>query len=178
MEEKENIKSALSDKMKDLFEQAYSDPELKRELLHNPLAVAKKFGVEFNASEVEQLQKLGGLTDLALEIKTGRLYPRPPSFYPIHVWQIQELLEIISHVLPGTAGPGPIFYPASELGSQTAMFAANAYNPGWVTYPGDNGSGAGGTGSRWVTPGPIFYPAGLRNFIKQRLVQILQVKQR
>jgi hypothetical protein len=166
----------MDEKMTNLFEQAYSNPELKRRLLHDPREVAAEFKVEFKADEIEQLQKLGGLMDLADEIKTGRLYPRPPIFYPMHVWQIQELLDIFTRLLPGSFGPGPIFYPAQEFGSQTMAFSAHAFNPGWVSYRGEDFTG-GGSASRWVIPGPIFYPASLRNLMKERLVQILQVQQ-
>lgn len=166
----------MDDKMTNLFEQAYSNPELKRRLLHDPRAVAAEYKVEFNSDEIEQLQKLGGLMDLADEIKTGRLYPRPPIFYPMHVWQIQELLEIFTRLLPGSIGPGPIFYPAPDFGGQSVAFSARAFNPGWISYRGEDPNGGGGT-SHWEIPGPIFYPASLRNFMKERLVQILQVQQ-
>jgi len=178
MELQKNLKSQPDENLTKLFEQAHRDPELKRELLRNPQAVAEKFGVKFNEDEVAQLQKLGSLSELAEDIKYGRLYPRPPIFYPIHVWQINELLDIFSHLIPGggVTYPGPEPLIPSTYG-QTAMFAMNAYRPGWVTYPGDDGQGGGSGGKGWAIPGPIFYPAGLRNILKERLVQILQVKQ-
>jgi hypothetical protein len=156
-----------NDKMESLFEQANSNPELKRELMHDPGAVAEKFGVDFKDDEIEHLKKLGALMDLADEIKTGRLYPRPPSFYPMHLWQIEEILEIFTHIMPGSIGPGPIFYPAQEWSFS---------RPGWVSYSLDGPNG-GGSASRWGRPGPIFYPASLINFMKERMSQILQVLQ-
>jgi hypothetical protein len=186
MEQKENLKKGIEDKLADLFEQANRDPALKRDLLRDPRAVAEKFGVKFNDDEVQQLQKLGALSELTEEIKFGRLYPRPPIFYPIHIWQIKELLEIFSRLIPGDIvtypGPGPIFYPAWDFG-QKPVFTTRAFRPGWVNYPGDD---QGGSGSTWkggvvygggVIPGPIFYPASLRNLLKERLLQILQVSQ-
>ena len=166
--------------MTDLFEQANANPELKRELLHNPGEVGKKFGVEFNEEDIMHLQNLGALADLADEVKFGHLYPPGPIFYPIHIWQIQELVDIFTQLLPGSTfkfpHPGPIFYPA-ESGSQGVAFAATAFNPGWVSYRGEDPGGGGGTISGWKIPGPIFYPAKLRNFMMERLAQILQVKQ-
>ena len=161
------VKRELDDKMTGLFEQANGDADLKRELLHDPLAVAEKFGVEFKEIEIEHLKKLGALMDLADEIKTGRLYPRPPIFYPMHIWQIQEILEIFSRIMPGTIGPGPIFYPAEPNWA--------FYSPSWVSYSFE-GRG-GGSGISWGKPGPVFYPASLLNFLKERLSQILQVMQ-
>lgn len=182
MEQKENLPKKHEDRLAELFEQAHRDPALKRELLRDPRAVADKFDVKFDDDEVQQLQNLGALSELADEIKFGRLYPRPPIFYPIHIWEIKELLEIFSRLIPGNIitypGPGPIFYPASKFGGMPA-FAARAYHPGWVTYPGDDqGGGGGGVYGGGVIPGPIFYPASLISFLKERLVQILQVKYR
>lgn len=182
MDRKESGMKKLDDELTELFEQAHRNPELKRELLRNPEAVAERFGVKLKDEEVQQLQKLGTLSELAEEIKYGRLFPRPPIFYPIDVWRINELLNIFSHLIPGDIitypGPGPIFYPAQPIG-RNAMFATRAYNPDWVTYPGEQGSGKGG-GSYAVRliPGPIFYPAGLHNLLKERLSQILQIRQR
>jgi len=183
MELKENLQNQLDKKLADLFEQAHRDPELKRELLRNPRAVAEKFNVKLDDEEVQNLQKLGALTELADDIKLGRLYPRPPIYYPIHIWQIKELVDIFSHLISAeTITPsGPIFYPAPDFGQQV-MFAARAYRPQWVTYPGDGDSGGGsgvggGIHGGGVVPGPIFYPAGLRRLMIERLVQILQVKQ-
>lgn len=176
METKETLKKLPDEKLAELFEQAHHDLELKHQLLRDPRAVGDKFGVKFSDDEVKQLQQLGGLTELAEEIKVGRLYPRPPIFYPIHVWQIKELLDIFTHLIPG-----PIFYPAPDYSHMPVYTTRAAYNPGWVTYPGDDPGGGGSSGGihtgGGVIPGPIFYPAGLRNFIKERLVQILQVKQ-
>jgi hypothetical protein len=162
------VKRELDDKMTGLFEQANGDPELKRLLLHDPAAVAEKYGVKFKEIEIENLKKIGSLMDLADEIKIGRLYPFPPIFYPMHVWQIQEILEIFTHIMPGSIGPGPIFYPAE---SNWAV-----YRPGWIAYSIEGGNG-GGSLSGWGRPGPIFYPASLMNFMKERMEQILQVLQ-
>ncbi len=151
-----------------LFEQAYKDPVLKRKLLHEPRAVAEKFKVEFKPDEIEHLQKLGALMDLADEIKTGRLYPRPPIFYPMHVFQIQEILEIVARIIPGGFHPGPISYRAEPM----AFF-----RPGWNGYPPDDpGGGGGGVVSGWHIPGPIYYPAHLLNFMRESLEEILQVQ--
>jgi len=174
--EKQNVEKETECKLTNLFEQAHRDPELKRKLLRNPQAVAKEFGVTLQDDEVVQLKKLGMLTEMADEIKFGRLYPRPPIFYPINLWEIQELVDIFTHLIPGGfTGPGPIFYPADGFG-QNMVFATRAYKPGWVTYPGDDQGG--GTVGRGVVhiPGPIFYPASLRVLLKERLAQILRVK--
>lgn len=183
METKENPKN-LEDKRVELFEKAHRDPELKKQLIRDPRVVGEKFGVRFGDDEVLQLQKLGAIAELAEEIKFGRLYPRPPIFYPINVWQINDLLDIFTHLIPGNItypGPGPIFYPAPDFGLNVG-FAMHAYPPRWVGYPSDDpGSGGGWKGGGiyggGVIPGPIFYPAGLRNILKQRLQYILQVKQ-
>ncbi|HMD90472.1 MAG TPA: hypothetical protein VKF38_15025, partial [Anaerolineaceae bacterium] len=58
-------KRELGDKMTGLFEQANGDPELKRLLLHDPAAVAEKYGVKFKEIEIENLKKIGSLMDLA-----------------------------------------------------------------------------------------------------------------
>lgn len=186
MQQKENIAKKPDDRLTALFEMAHRDPELKAELLRNPQAVAEKYGVEFSEGEVQQLQNLGALTALTADIKYGRLYPRPPIFYPIHIWEINELLEIFKRLIPGPIfypAPGPIFYPAPPDFQRFAVYAARGYHPEWITYPGDDpsGSGSGGGGSgKWggVIPGPIFYPASLISFIRIRLEQILQVQTR
>jgi len=179
METQKNLKKGTEGKFSDLFEQAHRDPELKRELLRDPARVAEKFGVKLEEEEVLQLKKLGALSELAEEIKFGRLYPRPPIFYPINIWEINELVNIFTHLIPGDTitypGPGPIFYPASGFG-RNMVFATQAYKPGWVTYPGDDQGGGVHGGGVIHIPGPIFYPAGLRMLLKERLSQILQVK--
>jgi hypothetical protein len=186
MEQKEDSNKGMEDKMAGLFDQAHRDPALKAELLRNPHVVAEKFGVEFSDDEVMQLKKLGALTELADDIKFGRLYPRPPIFYPINIWRIKELLDIFTQLIPGDIvtypGPGPIFYPAWDF-SQKPVFTARAYHPGWVGYPADDQGGGGtvkvgGVFGGGVVPGPIFYPASLRNFMKWRLQLILQVSQK
>lgn len=181
MARQETSMKKLDNDFVELFEKAHQDPELKRELLQNPEAVGERFGVKFSDDEVQQLKKLGALSDLAQEIKYGRLFPPTPIFYPIDIWRVNELLEIFAHLIPGTItypGPGPIFYPAQPFGRNLA-FTTRAFNPDWVTYPGEPGAGQGGGGTiRHVIPGPIFYPAGLRMLIRERLVQILKIQQR
>jgi hypothetical protein len=163
-----DVKRELDDKMTGLFEKANGDPDLKRQLLHDPASVAEKYGVKFKENEIESLKNIGALMDLADEIKIGRLYPRPPIFYPMHVWQIQEMMEIFTHIMPGSIGPGPIFYPAEPNWA--------FYRPSWIAYSFE-GQGGGGSVSSWGRPGPIFYPASLINFMKERMAQILQVLQ-
>ncbi len=143
MEQKESPMKKSEDRLAELFERAHRDPALKRELFSEPRAVGERFGIKFNDEEVQQFQKLGALSELAEEIKYGRLYPRPPIFYPIHVWEISELLDIFTRLIPGNivTYPGPIFYPAPEFRKMSG-FAARAYHPGWVTYPGDDPGGA------------------------------------
>ena len=53
MELQKNLKSQPDENLTKLFEQAHRDPELKRELLRNPQAVAEKFGVETRFFESE-----------------------------------------------------------------------------------------------------------------------------
>lgn len=184
MENKENVKN-IDDKRTELFEMAHRDPSLKKELIRDPRAVADRFGVKFSDQEIQELQKLSVVSELVQEVKYGRLFPRPPIFYPVRVWQINDLLDIFTQLIPsdfvGTIGPGPVFYPA-DIGQQMGGSMTRAGS--WVSYPGDEGGGGGG--GRWkggsifgggVVPGPIFYPARLRNFMKERLIQILQVKQ-
>jgi len=187
MDQEEKRISKLDEGLANLFEQANRDPELKRELLRNPKAVAERFGAKFSDDEVLQLQKLGMLSELTEEIKYGRLFPRPPIFYPIDIWRINELVDIFAHLIPGGTvtypGPEPIFYPAHSFG-RNMMFNLRYYKPGWVTYPGpEPGGGQGGSGGNvggggGIIPGPIFYPAGLLNLLKLRLAQILQIRQR
>jgi hypothetical protein len=180
---KETVKN-VDEKREQLFEMANRDPELKKMLIRDPRAVAEKYGVKFSDEEVLELQKLAGIADLVDEVKFGRLYPRPPIFYPIHVWQINDLLEIFSKLIPSdfVGGIGPIFYPAPDYTQRSISMTRAAYPPGWVSYPGDDQGGGGswkggGIYGGGVVPGPIFYPAGLRNILKERLIQILQVKQ-
>ena len=170
MEPQKNREFQLNKNLTDLFEQAHRDPEFKRRLLHDPAALAKERDLEFSPEEIGHLQKLGGLMDLTEEISLGRLYPRPPIFYPMQMFQIEELLKIIARLLPGSLGPGPVFYPAGPW-----VFA----RPGSVTYPPDDPTtGGGGVIGGWGGPGPVFYPASLVNFMKARLFQILQIRQR
>ena len=170
-EPQENRPLQLNKNLTDLFEQVHRDPELKRRLLHDPAALAKERALEFSPEEIDHLKKLGGLMDLAEDINFGRLYPRPPIFYPIQMLQVEELLKIITQLLPGTLGPGPVFYPAGPW-----VFR----RPGWIRYPTDDPTVGGGPRGPWGGggPGPVFYPASLINFMKERLFQIFQIRQR
>ncbi len=153
--EAKQITKSVDQKKADLFEQAHRDPELKRLLLQNPQAAAERCGVKLEEDEVEQLKKLGALSEMAEEIIYGRLYPRPPIYYPIHVWEIEELLGIFSTLV------------TDEMTLTTPAAARNI-----VAGTGDGGSGLIALHPEWV-----FYPAKLRNALKDRLMQILQVNQ-
>ncbi len=162
MEAQAKTKKVASGSKEDLFEQAHRDPALKSELLRDPKAVAEKFKVQLSEVEIEELKKVGSLVELTEEIKFGRLFKRPPIYYPIHIWQIQELTDIFSHLIEvGINVPGPIFYP--------------------IDVAKDHGENivAGNTGGVYLKFHPewVFYPASLRQLIKERLVQILQAQQ-
>jgi hypothetical protein len=141
----------MDQKKTELFELAHRDPELKRRLLRNPAAVAEEAGVKLEEEEIIQLKKVAALTDLGDDIVYGRLFPRPPIGYPERVWEIEELLDIFSSLV---IGAGPVSSPVvgGEQGESVAMLA---YNPIWIKYP-----------------------ASLRNMLKERLVNVLQIAEK
>ena len=153
--------------LESLFEAANRDPALKRRLLANPKVVAEEWKVELNDQELEQLTKLGVLVELADDVKFGRLYPKPgPIFYPISVWKVREVADIIRNLIPHISYRGPVSY-RGQIG--------NAHIPQTIFYPPDDGNGPGGKwggGSSWgmvVKPGIIFYPAELLSRIEENL---------
>lgn len=154
--------------LESLFEAANRDPALKKRLLANPKAVAGEWKVELSDQDVEQLTKLGVIVELADDVKFGRLYPKiGPIFYPISVWKVREVVDIIGNLIPHVSYRGPVSY-RGQFG--------NFHIPRPIFYPADDGSGAGGRWggvSSWgtvVNPGVIFYPAQLLTRIEENLV--------
>jgi len=168
------------DNFEALFEAANRDPELKKALLADPKQVAEKWNVKFTDQEVEQLTKLGVIAELADDVKFGHLYHKvdPRIFYPISVWKVKEVVDIIGHLIPW------IGYPAPEQFTQFrgTMARTAARIPNVIFYPGPD-DGTGGWGGRWrggaswgtvINPGVIFYPAQLLTRIEANLAAKLR----
>jgi len=108
-------------KMKELFEAAHKDRNLRQQLLEDPASVAKKWNVKLESREVERLRKVGAFAELANEAKYGRVfYCNPQVCYPATVWLRQELIELLRDfiVLPpggGVTYPGPIYAAENRL---------------------------------------------------------------
>ncbi len=154
--------------LESLLEAANRDPALKRRLLANPKLVAGEWKIELSDQDVEQLTKLGVIAELADDVKFGRLYPKPgPIFYPISVWKVREIVDIIGNLIPHVSYRGPVSY-RGQIGT--------FHIPKPIFYPADDGTGTGGRWggvSSWgtvVNPGVIFYPAQLLTRIEENLV--------
>ncbi len=169
MANEEKTRQAQPDKnLEALFEAANRDPALKRRLLANPKKVAEEWKVNLSDQDIEQLTKLGVIAELADDVKFGRLYPKPgPIFYPISVWKVREVVDIIGNLFPHVSYRGPVSYRG-----QMGTFRV----PGPIFYPPDDGTGPAGRwggGSSWgtvVNPGVIFYPPQLLSRIEENLV--------
>jgi hypothetical protein len=168
------------DNFEALFEAANRDPELKKALLADPKQVAEKWNVKFTDQEVDQLTKLGVIAELADDVKFGRLYQRvdPRIFYPVSVWKVREVVDIIGHLIPHISYRGPETFP--QVGGTMARM--NARIPNVIFYPGPD-DGTGGWGGRWrggaswgtvINPGVIFYPAQLLARIELNLAARLR----
>jgi hypothetical protein len=73
--------------IKKMMEACEQDPELQAKLLENPKEFAqKKFKVELNDQEVQQLLKVGQLMRLVDEFKAGRFVGPGPVTYPVDIW--------------------------------------------------------------------------------------------
>lgn len=101
--------TAAEAKLSELFDAAHKDRHLKLRLLSEPKAVAKEWGVELGAPEVDRLEKLGAFVELAHEAKAGRLfrYCDPRVCYPSTVWLRAEVLELVRDLI--------IFYPPRHI---------------------------------------------------------------
>ncbi len=132
--------SKCNQEFETLFEAANHDPELKKRLLENPKAVAKEWNVALSDQEVEQLIKLNAVVELASDIKFGKLYPVPgPIYYPVNVWRIKELLQIIESVLPATQiNPATPVYRNAQSDAPTetvGTYEIAKIPPGFIYYP-------------------------------------------
>ncbi len=133
MEAQETLTS-LSQRKKDLFEQAHRNPELKHKLLLDPQAEAKKCGVTLEEEEVLALKQVGVLAELGDEITYGRLFSPPPLFYPRDIWAIQELLNIFATLIADGI-PAPTSSNANEVRSVSAgVIDDHRLHPEWYTY--------------------------------------------
>jgi hypothetical protein len=106
-------------RMEELFERAHRDPQLKKKLLADPVAVAKEWKVELGEREVEQLKKLNTFLEVAEEISLGSLYPpcNPLVCYPVSVWRNQAVVDLVS-ILEKWRWifyPPPDFIPGRDL---------------------------------------------------------------
>lgn len=114
-------KSTNERKIKELFEAAHKDRNLKQQLLDDPAPVLKKWDVKLEDREIERLKKVGAFAELATEAKFGRIfYCNPLVCYPATVWLRQEILELLREiiVLPpggGVTYPGPIHFAENKI---------------------------------------------------------------
>ncbi len=122
--ETDTLSNQAENNLEALFEAANRDSALKKKLLANPKEVAAEWRVTLSSDDVEQLNKLHAIVELADDVKYSRLYRKPrPIGYPIDVWKAKAMIDIFSDALPreraislGTlVNPGPIFYPAELL---------------------------------------------------------------
>ena len=100
-----------------MMEACDQNPALQAELFKNPLAVAKKHGVELSDNEVEQLKRVGTLMKLVDEFKAGRVGGRGPLVgypigYPIDQWWKGTIFKhVVSYRSLYNSLFNPIFYP-------------------------------------------------------------------
>lgn len=104
-------------RIKEMFEAAHEDPQLKRRLLTNPEEVAADWDVVLGDREVARLKQLGAFMEMSREARIGKLFRvcDPTVCYPSTVWLHEALVELIRDVVifypPGPIGyPGPIDY--------------------------------------------------------------------
>jgi hypothetical protein len=102
------------DEVKELFEAAHRDPQLKKRLLAEPEAVAKEFGAKLDDAEVVRLKQLGAFSDMVDELQHGTLYETcdPRVCYPVTVWQKQKFAELMRDYRYIPRELDPIYYPA------------------------------------------------------------------
>jgi len=99
-----------------MMEACDQDPKLKARLFHDPIAVAKEHGVELSDTEVQQLKRVGALTNLIHEFKGGRIGRGPVGVYPVGYpidqwWKKTIFYHVVSYRPLYYALFNPIFYP-------------------------------------------------------------------
>jgi hypothetical protein len=94
-----------------LLQAANLDESLKSRLLAQPKEVAKEYGVDLNAAEVQRLSKLGAFRELANELRHGAVIRCDPRIcYPADVWLRVEARRLIRYFIRYF-----VFYPADRF---------------------------------------------------------------
>lgn len=94
-----------------LLEAANVDESLKSRLLAQPREVAKEYGVDLNATEIQRLTKLGAFRELANELRRGAVVRCDPRIcYPADVWLRLEARRLIRYFIRYF-----VFYPADRF---------------------------------------------------------------
>lgn len=94
-----------------LLQAANVDESLKSRLLAQPKEVAKEYGVDLTAVEVQRLTKLGAFRELATELRHGAVIRCDPRIcYPADVWLRVEATRLIRYFIRYF-----VFYPADRF---------------------------------------------------------------
>lgn len=101
--------------LKEMFEAAHADPQLKMRLLKDPEAVAEEFNASLGKREVERLRNVGVFSNMANEAINGRIFQCDPRVcYPATHWFKLEIGKLLKEYV--IAFPRKdIFYPAPIL---------------------------------------------------------------
>jgi hypothetical protein len=94
-----------------LLQAANVDESLKSRLMTQPKEVAKEYGVDLTAGEVQRLTKLGAFRELATELRHGAVTRCDPRIcYPADVWLRVEATRLIRYFIRYF-----VFYPADRF---------------------------------------------------------------
>ncbi len=99
-------------RLKEMFEAAHADPNLKMRLINDPETVAREFKVTISGREADRLRSVGTFAKMANEAVNGRVFQCDPRVcYPATHWFKLELVKLFREYVI-TFPPKEIFYPA------------------------------------------------------------------